>query len=219
MSNFQERLNLFKSPLQGLKISKLVNNQDEWLKNTFPRTYEGYKQPTQAIKNVGRLALKYKEVKASIIYSPHNHEVIGLSSAVKNQTIIHPKIGEINGTELYYWLNPDADDFHHKLVARELIISNADNITIMGNARKTDNIKAIGRATFKVFTTVPIDQENPPLGLMGMLVGLNKLRLNPIGDPAILNIPEGENDIYDLTKSGRLSQVYVGKGVLSKNII
>jgi|GEM_PF-3714845 len=103
---------------QGRQLRSLVRDQAAWLPQERPGLLERYKRLPDAIKNVVRLAGD-SALRAFLI--ERNGYPRGIATVITGQAVHHPQAGDIEGTDLDYWLVPNARREEHLFVARRLI--------------------------------------------------------------------------------------------------
>jgi hypothetical protein len=214
MSVYLEKFSRVK-PLQGVQVHELVASNSDWLKNDRPEAWERYRDTPHAVKNIARIAV-VEGFQAYIIRGSKHDTARGLATLIFNQAVVHPdpKIGEVAGDDLDYWLSPDeTPDFHAKVAeallqaSRERIKSHPEN----GPYVESDRAAKLGH--FGSMAVIQTDLINPPIGLMGPN-HLGSPRFHELGDPAELSTPIGADDPYDIAHKEHVSQIYYAYGGL-----
>ena len=180
-----DRFSKFKAPKQGKDIHRLVTEQSDWLEDAFPETVRRYSEYPDAIKNVARLASS-DVLNAYIIRL--DRVARGLATIIFDQTVIHPRRGEVSGNDLDYWIAPPASNELHKDIATAVLLEN----TQLEHRRRHG-------CPHSVIGEIKTGQANPPEGLADIMF--------PVGDPAVLATPSGD-DPFGVTKGGAQVQLY-----------
>ncbi|MDB5164776.1 MAG: hypothetical protein JWL89_402 [Candidatus Saccharibacteria bacterium] len=184
--------------LQALNLSRLVSQEQDWLRQTRPETLQRYFDPSvRGKKNINRLA-KSNEVQAFIVRK--SIVAIGLATIVFDRTVIHPSLGSVEGDSLDYWLRRGMDEATHRVVAEKLIAASQQiNEEQRGPDNGLSSEAAPRRIMHSMFAAVVQDVPNPSVGFA--------YHMDPMGEPASLKT-ELPSDRFDIAKGGALAQLY-----------
>ncbi len=192
MSVYLERYSVPKAPKLGIDLHDLVRNERDWLQEAFPGTVERYRSLPRAIRNVFRIATD-KGIEAYVIRNGrHLGQAIGIGTVIPNQTLIHPRLGWIDGTDVDYWLSPDISTETHELVALSLVRARARlaiKHLISGREKAAPN---------PMMVAVP-EGATYNLGIQNIF--------HPFDGPAEVSTPDGD-DPYGISKEGKVVQIY-----------
>ncbi len=163
--------------LQAIRISRLVS-VEEWLKTEQVGTHHRYYWPLKAVDSVRRLAAS-ETLQAYLIHSSST-AVAGLATIIRDQHVLHPHQGRIEGDDIDYWLAASQPLNIHSVVAEKLC--------------EEQN----GRPSFATVISGSFQAEarNHSFGE----------HMRKVGGPAKLGF-EGE-DHYEVARDGAVSQVY-----------
>lgn len=199
MSVSLDNFSLLRAPKQARDIHRLVLDEIDWLRESFPDTVKRYEDVRKAVKNVARLAIS-EGINAYIIRK--DKVAKGLATIIFDQTVLHPIAGRVDGNDLDYWLAKDADEELHNQTAACLLEEN-DRVSgrhhmytsydpVMGNRPDVQRI-------IPVMAAVKVGQPYPPIGLTESL--------SAVGEPSPLKTPDG-GDPFGVTKGGTVLQLY-----------
>jgi hypothetical protein len=187
-------------------LGELVAQNQDWLEGSY---YAGaakrYNRDfLHTVRNIMRIAQRGHSLRAfAIIESDDSggkptERAVGIGTLIRGQAI-HPAgdahAHTLKGIDADYWLGKDVgeDLGVHKAVAQELV-------------KRAHDLNEIGRTASEVgerwhtFATLEPGLPHQPVGF--------SQAMRPWGEPSRFVVPMGQEDIYDITKGGRILQAY-----------
>lgn len=196
---------------QGRDLHALIKQERDALEEAQPDTATRYRTVPSAIHNVRRLARRHIFYNGMIVRDDTDR-AIGAASAITNHTIKHPDLEQpVVGTDLDYWLFPNATQEQHRATAEKLIefsgrlaLNREGLARIIYNAAYPGSYQSRSHLSYNTvnsaFTVVTEGQPYIPVGLIEAM--------NSAGPVAELNVTQPHNDPFKVAKGGEPAQLY-----------
>ena len=203
-----------RSIFQGLEARGLVASDREWIEGWNPGMLHRYRDWRHAAANIFRLA-NANGFDAFLLRENRASVAKGIATHIYDQGVVHPTEGLIKATDVDYWLRADATPELHDEVAAAVAYSSAKKMLGFrnGGSRSGDRPK---KGMHRIMTTIEVDHPHPPVGFINPDNRKLWPRLEPVGEPAVLSMPNGRDDPLGLTKGGKVVQLYVGEGLIQE---
>lgn len=188
---------------QGLDAHKMVRQHKNWLALHKPGTATRFRDPLHAVHNVRRLGRFGDDYHAYLIRGESNKHngLLGLATLMTRQTVIHPQMGEVTGTDVDYWTIPRLSEETHMAIG-EALVAESGRLTVRHAGEDTRRPgEEINNRMFAVIVDSDIDS----------LAGIkDRQDFELYGGPASMRVPDGTESPYtEIAKGGMMSQLYV----------